>query len=217
MGQRKKTPLFNREQREMMNSCIVPTMKRNISLVVCLLLLVAVTQAQDIRALSGGTGIATDPKDKKLIRLVAEDETKKLTLGRSLMKHKTARMIGIYLKVENRSDVPLRVEPSKFSMIDNEGQAFNGLDTQEAINRFNNSRGLTTAILVGPLMNPALQGATAEAIRRESLATGDIPPHSFKEGIIFFDAPKRQRYTVKVTLTDLWPQPFVFSTEKGMK
>src|SRR6185503_20766067 len=173
MTQRRKLLLSNREQRDMMNSCIVPSMKRNFSLVICLLLLVAITQAQDIRAVSGGTGTATDPKDKKLIRLVAEDETKKLTLGRSLMKHKTARMIGIYLKIENRSDVPFTVEPSKFSMIDNEGQAFDGLDTQEAINRFNNSRGLATAILVGPLMNPALQGATAEAIRRESLQSGD--------------------------------------------
>jgi hypothetical protein len=44
-------------------------MKRNFALVVVLLLLVAVTHAQDIRAVSGGTGTEPDPKDRKLIRL----------------------------------------------------------------------------------------------------------------------------------------------------
>jgi hypothetical protein len=63
-------------------------------------------------------------------------------------------------------------------------------------------------------MNPALQARVPEEIRRESLESGDIPPHSFKEGIVFFDAPKKQHYTLKITLTDLWPDPFIFSTEK---
>ena len=177
-------------------------------------LLSTLAQAQDIRAISGGTRTEPDPKDKKLIRLVAEKPEYNLTLGRSLMKHKNARMIGIYVKVENLTDKPLTIKTSKFTMTDNEGKGYYGLETEEAIKRFNDTHGLATAIMVGPFMNPALQARMAEEIRRESLESGDIPPHSFKEGIVFFDAPKKQHYTLKVTLTDLWPDPFTFSTEK---
>jgi hypothetical protein len=104
---------------------------------VILCLLSTLAQAQDIRAISGGTRTEPDPKDKKLIRLVAEKPDYTLTLGRSLMKHKNARMIGIYVKVENLTDKPLTVKTSKFSMTDDEGKGYYGLETEEAIKRFN--------------------------------------------------------------------------------
>ena len=181
---------------------------------VILFSLSTLAQAQDVRAISGGTRTEPDPKDKKLICLVAEKPDYTLTLGRSLMKHKNARMIGIYVKVENLTDKPLTIKTSKFSMTNDEGKGYYGLETEEAIKRYTNTHGLATAILAGPLMNPALQARVAEEIRRESLESGDIPPHSFKEGIVFFDAPKKQHYTLKVILTDLWPDPFIFSTDK---
>jgi len=99
-------------------------------------------------------------------------------------------------------------------MLDCEGKCYYGLETVEAIKRFNDTHGPATAIIAGPLMNPSIQASTGEAIRRESLESGDIPPHSFKEGIVFFDAPKRQHYTLKVKLGALWPSEFIFSTTK---
>lgn len=90
--------------------------------------------------------------------MVAEKSEYKLTVGRSLMKHKSARMIGLYVKIENLTDAPPTFKTSKFSMIDDEGKGYYGLETEEAIKRFQNTHGVATAILVGPMMNPALQG-----------------------------------------------------------
>ncbi|HEX8090644.1 MAG TPA: hypothetical protein VF762_17420 [Blastocatellia bacterium] len=188
---------------------------RSLLLILSTLLSIGVfAQGQDLYPISGGTRTEPDLKNKKLIQIIAEKPDYKLTVGRSLMKRKSARMIGIYVKIENLADKPLSVKTSKFSMTDDEGKGYYGLETEEAIKRFNNTHGITTAIIAGPLMNPAVQARMAEEIRRESLESGDIPPHSFKEGIVFFDAPKKQHYTLMVSLTELWPEPFIFSTER---
>lgn len=179
-----------------------------------ILIMASAAFAQDLYPISGGIHTQPDPKDKKLIQMIAEKPEYKLTVGRSMFKHKSAQMIGIYLKVENLTDKPLTIKTSKFSMTDDGGKGYYGLETDEATKRFVNTHGIATAVMAGPRMNPAIQGRMAENIRRESLESGDIPPHSFKEGIVFFDAPKQDHYTLKIILTDLWPDPFIFSTEK---
>lgn len=189
-------------------------MKQACTIVVALLLSVASVGAQNLRAVSGGTRTEPDPKDKKLLRLVAETESTRITLGRAIVKHKTARMIPIYVKIENLTDKPLTLKTSTFSIVDDEGKGYYGLETQEAIKRFTDTHGIATAVIAGPLMGPSIQAKMGEEIRRESLESGDIPPRSFKEGIVWFDAPKRQHYTLKVTLGELWREPFVFSTKK---
>jgi len=193
-------------------------MRRTVILLLCFCILALQVSAQDIRVIGGGNRTQPDPKDKSLIQAIAENESIRLTLGKShLWKHKRARIIGVYLKVENLSDKSLTVQASKFSAVDVDGKGYSGLETEEAIKRFNDTHGIATAVIAGPLMNPAVQAHTAEAIRRESLQSGEVPPHSFKEGMIFFEAPKEQHYTMKVTLTGLWSEPFVISTEKQKK
>jgi len=174
----------------------------------------ALALAQDLYPIGGGSRTQPDPKNKNLIQMVAEDSSHRLTVGRSLMKHKSARMIGIYVKVENLSETPITVKTSSFSMIDDDGKGYYGLETQEAIKRFQDTHGIATAVLAGPLMNPSVQAKMGEEIRRESLESGEVPPHSFKEGIVFFDAPKHQHYTLRVKLGSLWPDSFTFSTTK---
>jgi hypothetical protein len=175
-------------------------------------------QGQDIHAISGGTKTIPDLKDKGQIQLVAENGSLKLTLGRSQMwKHSRARMIGFYLKVENLSDQPFRVEPGKFAATTADGRALSGLETEEVVKRYNDTEGIRTAALPYPNMQPAIQARIGEAIRRESLPAGEIPPHTFKEGFIVFEAPNDSRYTLKLQLTGLWPDLFIFSTEKEKK
>jgi hypothetical protein len=190
-------------------------MKRIVALVTLAFYLVVVTYAQDILVIAGGSRTQPDPKDRKLIQAIAENDSLRLTLGKShLWKHKRARIIGVYLKVENLSDSQLGIRTDQFSATDASGRGYAGLETEEAIKRFNDTHGLAIAVLAGPLLAPMAQAKTAEAIRRGALQSGIIPAHSFKEGMIFFEAPKEQRYTMNIMLGSLWPEPFVISTEK---
>jgi hypothetical protein len=172
---------------------------------------------QDPRAISGGTKTEPDPKDKKLIRLIAENDNYRITLGRpDHWRHKTARTIAVYMKLENLSDKPLTIQTSKFSAIDAEGKSYSGLEASEAIKRYFDSHAGAMTVLGGALgagrsHREAAERKVGEDIRRESLESGDIQPHSFKEGMIFFEAPKEDRFTMKIKLADLWPDFFVFS------
>ena len=49
---------------------------------------------------------------------------------------------------------------------------------------------------------------------RYSLQNGTIPPGSTREGMIYFEAPARKKFTVSIDLGGLWSKPFLFSTSK---
>ena len=51
-------------------------------------------------------------------------------------------------------------------------------------------------------------------IERYSLQSSEIPAGGVKEGLIYFEKPPRNNYTVSITLGDLWSQPFAFSTTR---
>jgi hypothetical protein len=83
-----------------------------VSMVLCV-----VAQPQDIRVVSGGSRTAPDPNDKKLIMLIAEAPTYKLSLRRpDKGGSKNSRMIPIHLRIENLSDKPLAFQTSKFNV-----------------------------------------------------------------------------------------------------
>jgi len=193
------------------------------SLLLCLLLLVVPAFGQELFPISGGTRTEPDPKDKKLMRLLAENESYRITLGRpDHWRHKTAQIVAIYMKLENLSDKPISVQTSKFSAVDADGRAYSGLEAPEAIKRyFDTHSGAMTALGgalgAGRSAREAAERKVSEDIRRESFPSGEIPPHSFKEGMVFFEAPKENRFTMKIKLADLWPEFFIFSTTKPEK
>ena len=190
--------------------------RQRIFILIWLLALAVVVCAQDIYPISGGGKTEQDPNNKKLIRFVAENERVRVIVGRSdKWKNKKARMIVIQVKVENLSDEPLNIHTSKFNAVDEQGRAYAGLETDEAIKRFNDTHAIAMNVFTGPLRHGAVQQRIAEDFRRAALSSGNIPPHSFKEGVVFFEAPERQHYTLKITLANLWPEAFVFSTEKS--
>lgn len=182
-------------------------------------------QAQELFPISGGTKTEPDPKSKKKIRLIAENANLRLTVGEYRDSKVRSALFVIYLKVENLSDKPLTVDPSKFSTVDDTGRGYVGLAPTDAIKRaLDKSAGTRTVIgiiMAGPLAGPAMQHAAerkvTEMVNRESLQPGEIPAHSFKDGGVFFEAPKQKHFTLKINLGELWPEPFIFSTEKPKK
>lgn len=195
---------------------------KTISVVLIALVLVVPASGQVLYPISGGTRTERAPKDKKKTRLIAESPSVRLTTGEYRGSKVRSSLFVIYLKVENLSDTPLQVDPSTFSTVDDEGRGYAGLTPTEAIRRaLDKSAGTRTAIglvLAGPLAGPALQQAAerkvTETVNRECLQPGHIPPHSFKDGAVFFEAPKQKRFTLKVSFGSLWSEPFVFSTSK---
>lgn len=189
---------------------------------VWLLILPAVSVAQEIYAVSGGTRIDLDPKNKKRILLIAENTDVRLTVAMPKQNKPVLGLFEIWAKVENLSDKPVAIDPKKYHAVDVDGRAYSGVAPNDAIERMlDRTAMMRTAmgnIIMGPLAGPSTTQATErqarERVNREALATGDIPPHSFKEGIVYFEAPKQKNFTLQITFTDLWPSAFTFSTEK---
>ena len=178
---------------------------------VFLLALLALTvSSQDIRIIGGGTRTHHDPEDWRFTQAVAENDTLRVTVGKSqAWKHQRAGVFGLYLKVENLSDSPIMIQTGSFTAIDaRSGKRYAGLETEEVIKRYNETGGATMATSGGSLREGRFQEEVTEEVRRESLASGEVQPHSSKEGLIYFEAPDEPYYAMKVTLTGLWPEHF---------
>jgi hypothetical protein len=185
------------------------------------LVLTASAFAGQVYPIGGGTRTEPDPNDKTRIKVIAENEQLRLTLSKPerFWKRKTARMFAIYLRVENLSDKALQIQTSKFSAVDDEGRTYSGLEVADVVKRYFDSHSGKILILGGGLgarrsSREAAERKMGEDFRRESLQSGDIPPRSFKEGLVFFDAPEQDNFTVKVKLAELWPEPFTFNSHR---
>jgi hypothetical protein len=183
--------------------------------------------AERIYPAGGGTRTEPDPNDKKQVRIVAESERSRITLstlghGKYKSKHP---VIAIQVRVENRSKEPLRIDPTKYYLVDEAGQGYAGLSPQDAIKRSMDAMAGTMyvigSVVAGPLSGPSLTEAAerkvSQEINQRALQPGDIPPNSFKEGLVFFETPRKpeaKHTTAKLTLVELWPEPFLFTIER---
>lgn len=187
-----------------------------------LLLLPPVCVAQEIYAVSGGTRTDIDPKNKKRILLIAENDQLRLTVGVAKQDKRVLGLLEIWAKVENLSDKPITIDPTKYNAVDGDGRGYAGITPNDAIQRMlDRTAAMRTAmgnIIMGPLAGPsntqAQERQARERVNREALAPGDIPPHSFKDGIVWFEAPKQKTFTLLITFAGLSPSAFTFSTEK---
>jgi hypothetical protein len=195
---------------------------RSFLALVAILCLTASASAGRLHPLSGGTKTESDAKDKKKIHLIAESETVRLTLADSGRYNFKGPVTGISLKVENLSDEPLTVDPTQFSAIDAQGRGYSGLAPEEAAKRHlaAHAGGMyaLSSVLAGPMggghLNDSVNRKIASEFVEMALPPGTIPPHSFKEGIVFFEAPKEKKGEVKISLGTLWKEAFVFQGEK---
>lgn len=91
--------------------------------------------AQRVYPVSGGNRQEGNPRDKDQINLIAENEIFRLTIDGSKKNSVKEPLLFIWIKVENLSDKPLNIDPSKFTCLDETGRAYAGLEPKEAIKR----------------------------------------------------------------------------------
>jgi len=158
---------------------------------------------------------------------VAEKIAYKVTLGpadddrTAFLPSTRARIVILWLRVENRTEQPLQVNIEKVTMTDGEGRAYRMLTTDETAERVIAGAGGASALLSKTLRGVSLGRTgkvTEEQVKddvvRYSLKPGPIVPRGVKDGLLYFEAPQAKNYTVNVGLGDLWTKPFVFSTTK---
>lgn len=201
-------------------------MMKTFATILVVLALATPAVGQRLYPVSGGTRIAPHTKEKKQIVLIAENEARRITLSTPEKYKVKYPILAIWMKIENLSSEPMDFAASKFSATDEEGRGYAGLEPRDAIKRVIDAHAgmmwVMGSVLAGPLAGPGLTAAAERKVTQEvmsrSIEAGTIPAHSFKEGMIFFEAPaKKKKFTFSVRLGDLWPEPFVLSTEKPRK
>jgi hypothetical protein len=131
-------------------------------------------------------------------------------------------VIVMWLRVQNVSQRPLQVDISKFTSTDDQGHTVSALPRDEALKRMivevtGDSLGSKTLRRLS-LGKAGKQQRTEEDVKedieRYSFQSGEIPGGGVKEGMIYFEGSRRNKFTTNVTLGDLWTRPLLFSTEK---
>src|SRR5262249_53209861 len=132
-----------------------------------------------------------------------------------------ASLVVLWLRIQNITRNPMQFDVATFTTSDDSGQKFSSLNPQDATNRIMDSASGSSigtkalrSVSLGRAGRKVAPDEAREDILRYSLKSGEIPPGGIKEGLIYFEAPKRKKYTLNVSLSELWAQPLVFSTEK---
>jgi hypothetical protein len=133
------------------------------------------------------------------------------------------RTVLLWLRIDNLSDNPLKLDVSKFSSSDDTGRMYKPLGPDEAFKHIMSGVNDTEPTLASKTLNKISKGKAGnkttvqqikEDINRYGLQNDMIPPRSTKEGLLYFEAPQKKKFTINVTLGDLWSKPFTFSTSK---
>jgi hypothetical protein len=139
----------------------------------------------------------------------------------SLLPGTDAPLVILSLRIQNTSPRPLVLDISKFAITDDEGKTYPNLKPDDAYARMladasSGSIGSKTlrGLSLGKVGGKRTEQDVKEDFVRYSLQSGEIPAGSVKEGMIYFEAPKKKKYTLGVSLGDLWSKPLPFSTEK---
>lgn len=195
---------------------------QTIFLIAATVSLVGFACPQSVYPVRGGTATEPDPENKKHLVLVAENSTLKITLRHSeKFKPKKGDIWVLWMKIENRSDTPIKFDPTNFNAIDDEGRALNGLEAREAIGRFEDAiagtMNMVGLIVAGPLYGPSMVKAgergSNQKLNQLSLQIGDIPPRSFKDGLVYFEKAKSKTKEIKVQFVGIWEEKIVFATD----
>jgi hypothetical protein len=150
----------------------------------------------------------------------------KLTIGvpdddrMEILPDTRAPIVVLWLRIQNVSQRPLQVDAAKFTSTDDQGRAYTALSPDEAFNRMmadaSDSIGSKTLrrLSLGKAAGKRTEEDVKEDIVRYSIHSGEIPAGGVREGMIYFEAPRRNKFTTNITLGDLWSKPLLFSTEK---
>jgi hypothetical protein len=153
----------------------------------------------------------------------------KITLGRPanqqawFLPDSKLRFLVLWMRIENLSQQPLELNTAKFVTTDNEGHTYTPLTPDDVYRRIIADTGgdeptlaskTIKGVSLGRAGNKVTQDQLREDFQRYSLLSGTLSAHSSKDGLIYFEAPKKKKFSVDVVLSGLWTKPFTFSTSK---
>src|SRR5215467_9389042 len=134
------------------------------------------------------------------------------------------RLVVLWLRIENLSANPMKLNVEKFSSTDDEAKMYSTLSPQDAYDRIMAGVSVSEPVLATKTLNRISLGRAGnkvtpeqikEDVARYSLQNGTIPGRGIQEGLIYFEAPRKKKFTVNVSLADLWSKPLTFSTSKA--
>ena len=130
-------------------------------------------------------------------------------------------LILLWVRIQNTSTRPVDVDITKFSSTDDAGRKSSALSIEEATKKIvegasGGSLGSKTlrGISLGRVGSAPTEDQLKDDIQRYSLQSGQMQPGAVRDGLIYFEAPQKKKFTVSIVLGDLWSLPLVFSTEK---
>src|SRR5262249_44319077 len=119
------------------------------------------------------------------------------------------RLVVLWLRIENLSANPLKLDVEKFSCTDDAGKMYSTLSPQDAYDRIMAGVSVTDAVLATKTLNRLSLGRAGnkvtpeqikEDIQRYSLQNGTISGRGIQEGLIYFEAPRKKKFTLDVSL-----------------
>jgi hypothetical protein len=133
-----------------------------------------------------------------------------------------ARIVLMWMRIENLSDQPLDLNPATFTSTGDDGRAYPVLTPDEGFNRilaeagdkFTFGTNALHSLSLGKAGTPPTEEELRADMRRYSLQPSRIPSHDIREGLIYFESPPAKRFTVSIRLGDLWSKPFSFTNVK---
>src|SRR5215470_70520 len=123
------------------------------------------------------------------------------------------RLVVLWLRIENLSPNPLKLNVDKFTSTDDEGKMASTLSPQDAYDRIMAGVAVSEPTLGTKTLNRISLGRAGnkvtpeqikEDIQRYGLQNGTIPARGIQEGLIYFEAPRKKKFTVNVSLADIW-------------
>jgi hypothetical protein len=130
-------------------------------------------------------------------------------------------LVLFWLRIQNVSRNPFKLDTAQFTITDEEGKTYPSLTPDEAFKRMmadatGDSLGTKTlrSLSLGRVGKQRTEQDVQDDMVRYSLHSGEIATGDVVEGLIYFDGPRRKKFTVTTNLGDIWSKPLVFSTEK---
>jgi len=130
-------------------------------------------------------------------------------------------LVLFWMRIQNVSRNPYKVDTAQFTITDDEGKTYPSLSPDEAFKRMMadaSGDSLSTktlrSISLGRVGNKRTEQDIQDDMVRYSLHSGEIAAGSAVEGLIYFEGPRRKKFTVTTNLGDIWSKPLLFSTEK---
>src|SRR5262249_28304655 len=135
----------------------------------------------------------------------------------SILPETKARLVVLWMRLQNVSQGSLSVDTSKFVATDDKGKTYTALPAAQAVDRIMegvSGSSVSTKALQRLSLGRAGKPLTAEQVRadliRYSVDSGSMTVGSVKEGMIYFEQPAQKKFTLKIVLGELWSKPLTF-------